>query len=127
MKNSTLNCDEIIELIKYKIEMTWAMYGRDVSQCKQNIFVCDLLSDCDVGEIKYKYDENEIGAGFDCISLSEKILHLWIEKEGLENVLTADLINLILKYYKHAACTSIDRIFIRMHQLCVTHAKPIEP
>ena len=116
--NGELNCDEIIELIKHKIEMTWAFYGWNISQCKNNIFVCDLLYEYDIFGIKY----NTNGRQLRCVTLSEKILCWWIEQEGMQNVLTKDLIHLILKYYKDATITPIDQIFVKIHQLCTQHS-----
>ena len=115
-KNTWLDCDSIIELIKYKIKMLFEAYQISQSQWEQNILVCDLLYGCD----NVENDIDMITTPLNRVNMKscEKLLCLWIFQEEKENVLTKDLINLILKYCNNLPFAFFGQVFGKMTQLC---------
>ena len=120
--NKKLNCGIIIDLIKYKIKKIFEHHNFDVSKFEQNIFVTDLLFDCH--DYNHQHDLTDMRLPLkiremDHKSRSRYVLDIWIEQQGMENVLTKDLITIILKYCQwFANITSAGEIFARIQQIC---------
>ena len=121
MVKRKLKCDDIIELIKYKIKMIFEFHKLDTSKFDQNLFVCDMLHDCqnynahdDVNAMKLPLQIRKIEPR----SRIQCVLNVWIRQEGMQNVLTKDLINLVLKYCPlFTRITRVGEIFARIQDL----------
>ena len=126
MLKENLNCDDVVDLIKYKMKFAFEYYQRDVSQFDQNVFICNLLSCCQENNCNYNVKDDVDAMKLPLITRKltnqmrcEKVLCFWIQQEGMENVLIKDLINVILKYCKwFNAITPVGEIFARVQELC---------
>ena len=120
-----LNCQEIIQLIRLKIQMIFEVYQRYDHHChdhfEQNVLVCDLLHDCDTIEDDVNKIQPPLKRKDQSLMFCEKILKIWIDQEGMENVLTKDMINVILIYCKSGPLVQFAEIFARIKQLCECH------
>ena len=78
MLKENLNCDDVVDLIKYKMKFAFEYYQRDMPQFDQNIFVCNLLS-CqdDVDGMKLPLRTRKLNNEMRC----EKVLCFWIQQE----------------------------------------------
>ena len=120
-----LDCGEIIQLVKLKIQMIFEWYQRYNYHChdqfEQNVLVCDLLDDCDTIEDDMNKIEPPLKQMNQSLVFCQKILEIWIHQEGMQNVLTKDMTNIILIYCKSCPVAQFGQIFGRIKHLCKYH------